>query len=157
MTRLAEVKLELAEANKRASLFMEALHLALTTKPDAIEKFKTPDNAGRYEVSAYGLMRASGGVVIIKFIHEGQNDTISAVSFDDFRNDYREAAAVTPSALPFALAAHHFAIRQQKGRCSEKLDGLRCEGEADHGPVNSEGYVHHYAGTAGWMTRQKTS
>lgn len=113
MTRLAEIKLELAKAERTISQLEESLRLTLTTTPQTVERFRENSDASAratYEISAYGLERPSGGTVVVRFIYPGQRDTIRTQLFDDFQAAYREDYSDT--AVPFRIAIERIRVKQ---------------------------------------------
>lgn len=109
MTRLAEVKAERDAAKTEAWVNHMALLLALTDKPDHVERVPIPNDTFRYVITAYGLTRADGGYVIVRGICKGQRDTISAYQLDDWT---RQLADWRPE---FRVAAEHITtVRYRK-------------------------------------------
>lgn len=119
MTRLATVKQERDEAQRKASLYQDALHLALTETPDHIEEFREDNGPARYALSAYGLTRCHGGIVITRFVHPGQRDSVSVAMLDTLNSEHRYVSH-DGIYLSFALAIEristkrHFMLNQEK-------------------------------------------
>jgi hypothetical protein len=63
------------ELTDRISSLQVALHLVMTTKHDAVERFREPDSDGRYTLELYGGKRADGGYLVTTFHYPGQADS----------------------------------------------------------------------------------
>lgn len=111
MTRLAEVKAQRDRAESYASISRICLQLALTSKPDHVERFREVGNVGRYVITAYGLTRADGGYVIVRFIHPNQTDTVAGYLFDDWRTGFSHGLKTD---YPFLVAANAISIERSR-------------------------------------------
>lgn len=107
MTRLAEVKAERDRYKHRADVTEIGASLALTTKPDHVERFRDDDGSGRYVIAAYGLMRADGGYVTVRFSVAGQRDSVYLYLFDEWREMIR-------GTREFAVAAERIAVARYR-------------------------------------------
>ena len=103
MTRLSEVKAERDRAARTAHIYLMALHLSQTTTPDASETVCLGDD--RYRIDVYGSDRADGGIVVQRFIHPGQSDTIDAWYYDEWRQGCRDRIGLSTETSAFAVAA----------------------------------------------------
>lgn len=106
MTRLAQVKAELAAVTRESWANHMALTLALTEKPDHTEKFRL--DSWRYVVRAYGLKRADGGYVVVRGSYVGQRDSIHAYHFLDCAEKFAS------SPVEFKIAIERIGVAQRK-------------------------------------------
>lgn len=106
MTRLAEVKAERDKAISEGWTQHMCLVLALTEKPDHVERVRLPNDEYRYEISAYGLTRADGGYIVTRGVYPGQRDSIHGYRWDDWRQLQQGAA------VEFRIAAERIGRRQ---------------------------------------------
>ena len=90
------------QAERNAWINQIALTLAVTTGPDARERIRLDDDT--YTLSLYGAHRADGGIVVVRFSHQGQNDSVMASYFDEYARDWHERVGQTPTATAFAAA-----------------------------------------------------
>jgi hypothetical protein len=102
-TTLAVMRETIEERTKRADTLADALNLALTTLPDAVQKIREGSNV--YTLSLYGATRAHGGIVVVRFDCPGQLPSISARHFDDYRQEY-----AVLSAVDFMIACERLAV-----------------------------------------------
>src|SRR3990172_7803897 len=91
---------ELDARTRERTIYMVALHLVMTSKPDARETVRL--DGDRYVLSLYGRYRSDGGVLIVRYVHTGQHDSVTAYYFEDFRRD-------TQHNQPFASACERLA------------------------------------------------
>jgi hypothetical protein len=103
MTRLAEVKAERDALARDAEVARMILWLSVTESAQHVEHFKETSGPGRYVVSGYGLDRADGGYVVVRFIFPGQHDSVSGYRFDTWADSLRESTL--DSMVPFRIAA----------------------------------------------------
>lgn len=99
MTRLAQVKQERDAAKADAWTQHMCLMLALTTTPQHTERVDIPGDQYRYVIDAYGLDRCTGGYVVVRGIYPGQQDTIRAYLFDQWKAEQQ------PNLVQFRVAA----------------------------------------------------
>lgn len=85
--------LSLLETTRRQeSILSVALnYLAAGGPPDA--RTVITEGQDRYELRAYGLDRADGGILVVTFHHPGQRPYSSAHYLDDYRASMRRALA----------------------------------------------------------------
>lgn len=79
-------------------------YLAGGVKPDAVERFKETEGAGRYTYSLYGAKDAHGGVLLKKFAYPNQRDSFSVEYLDDYITRMSHEVAYA-SMIPFKTAA----------------------------------------------------
>jgi hypothetical protein len=84
MTRLAEVKQQLAKAKARVDVLESAVRHVVRSKPETSERVKD-QNGGTLILSAYGLEGADGGMLIVRYRFPRQKDQVNAVLFDEYR------------------------------------------------------------------------
>lgn len=89
MSTLTTMRQRISELTDILSTTEIAATLALTTKPDYKVTVRDEyDRKAKYVISAYGLTRANGGFVTVRFICPGQRDSVSFASFDQWaQND----------------------------------------------------------------------
>ena len=108
----AEIQAEMNALARESWVNHMCLSLALTTKPDHIERFRETHGPARYVVSAYGLTRGDGGYVVTRFVHPGQRDSIRAYTVDGFRATFADLHDA--STQPFRIAAERIAATQYR-------------------------------------------
>jgi hypothetical protein len=110
MTRLAEVKAERDAIRRELDDTQMCAMLALRDSADHVEHI---DDAtiptARYVISAYGLTRANGGYVVIRFVCPGQNDSFRFHAFDSWRADIADAID-----LEFKIAAERIGMARNR-------------------------------------------
>ena len=107
-TTLSVMRESIDEKVKRSDELADALNLALTTKPDAVERVRE-DADRRYTLSLYGATRAHGGIVVVRFDCRGQLPTVSARYFDAYRNEY-----AVREFTPLAIACDRLSVARQR-------------------------------------------
>ena len=76
----------LTDTQEKLNIAELALHyLGSNAQPDASEGFPHGED-GRYELNAYGLTRACGGIVVQVWHCEGQTPSTSVYRLDDLAN-----------------------------------------------------------------------
>lgn len=113
MSRLADVKAERDQQQRRGDLYLTALQLVLREKPDAIETWAIDDC--QYVWRAYGLLRADGGIVVQRFRckRTGQADSFEAVYLEDLRwRQQQEPPSLTEADLAERRASERIRLKQ---------------------------------------------
>lgn len=80
-----------------------ALHLALTSQPDAVQRVSTT-GTDYYLLSLYGRQRAHGGILIVRFVHPNQADGVSAFYFEAYARDAHTRLGLSDESTAFAVA-----------------------------------------------------
>jgi len=114
MTRLATVKAERDAAQQRSQLYLLAITLIDRRQPDAIERVQLGDD--QYVLSVYAAMSAHGGVMIQRFAHPGQADSLSVEYFDSWRSAVRSRVGLSADCTAFAVAADRLTLQLQERR-----------------------------------------
>ena len=84
--RLAELERKAAQAD----IYTLALQLLYTEECNARERCKEEkDGHGRYLFEIYGATRACGGILIIRFKHPGQKDSVTAYYAEEWVSHMR--------------------------------------------------------------------
>ncbi len=97
-TRLAQVKAELHTMEDRMWTEHMCLYLALTTEAQWSARVDDP-TCGHYVIDGYGLKRADGGYVVIRFVHPHQTDSIRAFRADVWIRDAMDPFHIAASQL----------------------------------------------------------
>lgn len=108
-TKISELREEIARLERKVSMTETALALSLMGKPDARETVRENDGA-KYVLSLYGATRWDGGVVVTRFVCNGQRDSF-AVSYLD---EWFQRTPGTDLGWKFRTACDLFAIVRQR-------------------------------------------